>query len=120
MQDDDEVLTDYVLRHYPDLLNDWERRVFRADLCRTKLGENPKYRWSPGFVRAAGVGLPEVDAALADGVGAFRRRVRVRLLVEHGDAIFINRCPRCGRLTRTPLARRCLDCGRDWHHEPPG
>jgi hypothetical protein len=43
---------------------------------------------------------PEVARELADGADAFRRRVADRIIREHG--IFVNRCPRCQRVVRSP------------------
>jgi hypothetical protein len=31
-----------------------------------------------------------------------------------GDKIFVNRCPGCNRLVRTPKAKLCLWCGNNW------
>jgi hypothetical protein len=42
------------------------------------------------------------------------REVR-RILGEHTATHRINRCPRCHRVVRTPLARQCFWCGHDWH-----
>ncbi len=42
-------------------------------------------------------GDAESEAAMADGVEAFRRRVCRRLLAEHAGEIIVNCCPACGR-----------------------
>lgn len=31
------------------------------------------------------------------------------------DKIFMNYCPKCGGLARTPLAKVCRHCGYSWH-----
>lgn len=67
------------------------------------------------MTRGGAVGDAEVEAALSDGFEAFRRRVRDRLLAEHRAAVFVNRCPRCQRMVRTPLARQCFWRGFDWY-----
>jgi hypothetical protein len=38
-----------------------------------------------------------------------------RLLDMRRDEIRENRCDKCHRLARTPVARQCLWCGHDWH-----
>jgi hypothetical protein len=58
---------------------------------------------------------PAVMAELAGGVEAFRRRVAHRILEEHAHEVFVNRCSRCERIVRTPMAQQCLWCGHDWH-----
>jgi hypothetical protein len=54
-------------------------------------------------------------ALIGDGVDVFHRRAAQRVLREHGKTVFLNRCPRCNRLVRTPRAKQCLWCGHDWH-----
>jgi hypothetical protein len=56
---------------------------------------------------------PKVALELADGADAFRRRVADRVIREYG--VFVNRCPRCQRVVRTPKAAQCFWCGFDWH-----
>ena len=31
------------------------------------------------------------------------------------SAAFVNRCPACNRVVRTPEAKQCFWCGHDWH-----
>jgi len=39
-----------------------------------------------------------------------------RIIIEkHEDRIFWNRCPKCGKLARTPKAKQCRFCQHDWH-----
>jgi hypothetical protein len=60
---------------------------------------------------------PAINAALRDGADVFRRQVRDRLLDIHADQVFINRCPVCQRIVRTPEARLCLWCGPTWYDQ---
>lgn len=55
-----------------------------------------------------------------EGMDAFLARVAERVLREHAEEVFLNHCPRCGGLTRTPKAQLCLHCGHDWHPAPAG
>jgi hypothetical protein len=57
---------------------------------------------------------PVVRQLLADGPIEFKRRVAQRILREHGDAVFLNLCPRCRGLCRTPKALQCFRCGHSW------
>lgn len=45
----------------------------------------------------------------------FKKTMAEKVLREHGDQVFINNCPKCGRLARTPLAKQCRHCRHDWH-----
>ena len=58
---------------------------------------------------------PEVLRLAENGYAAFIQRTAARILNEQSDEIFFNRCPKCGRLARTPQARQCRSCGHDWH-----
>jgi len=60
-------------------------------------------------------GDQEAAAALADGAETFRRSVCRRVLADHEAEVFVNRCPSCGRVVRTPRAKQCFWCGQDWH-----
>ncbi len=114
--DEDAELTRYVWDYYAGLMTDFERRVGSAIIGRMKAAasSNPTVtrmlneRWG----RA---GDAEVDAALADGVESFRRRVCQRVLAECEGKVFVNRCPGCGQVVRTPQAQQCFWCGQDWH-----
>lgn len=59
---------------------------------------------------------PKVMALLADGIEAFGARLSDRVL-EHCDDVFLNYCPRCGALTKTPTAKQCPKCFFSWHDD---
>lgn len=112
--DEDDVLTWYVWAHFGHLVTEFERRVIGADIANQKeakgwlsLAQLLRERW--------GYDDPAVEEALAEGVEEFRHRVCVRILLERGGEVLINRCPGCDRIVRTPKARQCEWCGGDWH-----
>ncbi|MGE0144388.1 MAG: hypothetical protein AB7I19_11415 [Planctomycetota bacterium] len=118
--DDDSELDRYVWNHYVALLSDLERIVGRAVRAEQKaaaasgaLAAELRRRW--GYASD-----PRVQQALAEGWPVFRTRARQRVPREHASSVFINRCPRCDRVARTPRARQCLWCGEDWHDHPAG
>jgi hypothetical protein len=114
--DEDRELTRYVWDHYQRLLTEFEWRVGRAIQGRAKAALSKSLEMAAALNRHWGaVGDAEVEAALSDGPEAFRRQVRDRLLAEHESAMFINRCPRCQRVVRTPSPHQCFWCGFDWH-----
>ena len=51
---------------------------------------------------------PFVVAALRDGEDVFHKRVGQRILKEHSEEVFINRCPECFKIVKTPRAQRCF------------
>ena len=109
---ENEVLTNYVWKHYEHLLSKFECRVGKAIFLRQKIDVSS----DPKSVRAAfGKEDPQIVSALKDGVETFRQNVSERILLEHADAVFINRCPKCEKIVRTPQAELCLWCGHSWH-----
>lgn len=119
--DERPVLTRYVLRWYPHLMTPAERTGMRAIEMDWKLRTTtagPSYR---ARLRQFTEGPVEREA-IEMGAAEFRRRACDRILADHPGEIAINRCPRCDRIVRTPLAQQCPWCGNDWHprpHEPP-
>jgi hypothetical protein len=58
---------------------------------------------------------PEILFLARGGSEAFRERTAQRILLQHRNEIFVNTCPSCGALPRTPRARQCRVCGHGWH-----
>lgn len=58
---------------------------------------------------------PAVLLLAKDGYPAFAEKTAERILSERGREVFLNRCPRCQDLARTPMARQCRACRYDWH-----
>jgi len=52
---------------------------------------------------------------LRDGYDTFEIRVANRILKENSDKVFLNNCPKCGKLARTPMAKQCRFCTHNWH-----
>ncbi len=53
---------------------------------------------------------------LTDAERQIKKTELARLLLEdYRDKIYMNNCPVCGKLARTPHARQCRHCGHDWH-----
>jgi len=61
---------------------------------------------------------PVVLQLAGGGWGLFVERTAQRILTENGERVFLNFCPRCAALARTPTARQCRFCGHDWHATP--
>jgi hypothetical protein len=118
--DDDRELTRYVWDHFSRLMTDFERRVGVAIFGQQKASSFSLSTEASRVLLArwGHTDDPEVNAALADGPEAFRRRVCRRVLANSGAAVFVNRCPQCGRVVRTPQAHQCFWCGHDWHGNP--
>jgi hypothetical protein len=114
----------YVTEHYTHLFTDQERRAWRHLATTYKATGGRSDPVAQAEVRAEGgprARWLSDDAAVleltAAGIDPFRVRAAERILREHAAEVFLNLCPRCGGLTRTPRAKLCLHCGHAWHHE---
>ena len=58
---------------------------------------------------------PVVLNLLNGGRNKFIINTADRILKENQEKVFLNKCPKCGKLARTPQAKRCRFCGNDWH-----
>jgi hypothetical protein len=113
--DDEQALIRYVWDFYGNLMTEFEQRVGWAYWAERKAAIGHQAMANLILRRRGITGDPEAQAALADGVEAFRRRVCQRVLAENGAEVYVNRCASCGRVARTPKARQCEWCGFDWH-----
>lgn len=58
---------------------------------------------------------PKVLRLLENGAEQFYLDVVQRILREHPSEVFLNHCPRCQGLARTPQSRQCRHCFYSWH-----
>lgn len=56
----------------------------------------------------------EILELVQGGQDALDQRIAERIMSDHADKLFINNCPNCGQLARTPLAKQCRHCGHSW------
>lgn len=57
----------------------------------------------------------DVLQLLADGADDCLYNIRNRILRDNADKVFLNYCPRCQGLARTPWAKQCQHCFFSWH-----
>jgi hypothetical protein len=116
--DEAEELARYIRRQYPELMSSTEWRAYNAGMAELKASAAQE-RGSEELARVVrkrwGIQAdPEVQAALADGYDVFLERVAGRLLTDPAIRAMVNRCPKCARIVKTPLARQCLWCKHVW------
>jgi len=58
---------------------------------------------------------PAVLELTKDGANNFMLRTAERIMAAHSNEIYVNRCPRCGEVAKTPKAKQCRFCKHDWH-----
>ena len=123
----DRDLAHYIVTYYSALMTPEERlanrhltTTFKATDGRSDLEAQAEVRREGGPRARRLSNDPVVLRLTAEGFDAFQERVASRILAEHRDTVFLNYCPRCGGLTRTPKAKLCLHCGHSWHHVAAG
>ncbi|WP_206075179.1 hypothetical protein [Mangrovimonas spongiae] len=106
----------YIIIHFPNLLTERERIAIRHQNTLSKLADKQDPRRIEIY---KGKGWltddPEVLELLKDGYNKFELATAQRIMDESSDQVFLNTCPKCNRLTRTPQARQCRHCGHNWH-----
>ena len=112
----DDEQRNYLIKYYGHLMKEAEHYAYKTTILRLKFPnviDQEFRRLSFGLANGSD---PEVQALLAKGDHAFFVKICKRLLREHKDAIFLNYCPRCSGLVRTPTAKQCRHCFFSWHH----
>lgn len=117
----DDDLTRYVLDYYQHLCTETEQLALRVLNLRLKAehAENPLIQRKLAEVRGFAHDIA-VQELIACGRIPARRAIRERLLRDHEDEIFLNYCPQCTALCRTPKAQMCVQCGHSWHTKTGG
>ncbi len=110
----DRELAAYVVRYYSHLMTERESAASRHLVFQDKMAHT-----SSAGVRSHLAPMlsnnPEVLALTDAGMDAFTRQVAERIMREHGQEIYLNCCPKCGKIAKTPQARQCRFCFHDWH-----
>ena len=111
----DKELIDYIITHYSQFLSLKEKAAQKHHLATLKSDNANDSRLKDMILRQWGMKDKEILDLLDNGYEEFKRISADKILKEHKDNVFINNCPKCGRLARTPLAKQCRKCGHNWH-----
>jgi hypothetical protein len=112
--DDPDEVTLFIFKHYRSLFTTTENLAWisvRAEAKAKKYGPPLADFYRHHYVSSD----PAAVKLLADGIGAFKTRVRDRLLIDEVDKIKLNHCAKCGALPRTPDACLCPKCNHTWY-----
>lgn len=106
----------YVMVYFSKYFTETERLAVRHTMSTEKLEHNNNPNFKKVYERNGW--LTSNQAALdllKNGYNNFATNTATRIVAEHGDDVFFNNCPKCGKLARTPEAKQCRHCGHDWH-----
>lgn len=111
----DPETVNYIIRYYSVLMTEHERIAHNYQLYVFKTGGRPeKLRMleERGWLRET----VESQALLKNGAVAFERETAMRILQDSPEKVFLNNCPQCHKLARTPQAKQCRHCAHNWHY----
>ncbi len=105
----------YIITYYSNLLTDNERQALQHCRSTIKLeddidGKRTKMYYKTGWLSAD----PNILGLLENGYEQFAANCAARILNENPNGVYLNNCPVCGRLARTPYAKQCKWCGHNW------
>jgi hypothetical protein len=108
-----DALTRYVFHNYSWLMTPDEGRAFGWLLFKGKMQgiSGPMRSYYEG---KQGPLDSEAKRLLEAGAREFLITTRDRILRDHPDEVYLNRCPKCDALTRTPKACLCPVCNHTW------
>jgi hypothetical protein len=114
----DKNTMDYVFYHYMGFLTEDEYSAFRHYSSTQKLDNRDINDFTDPMVRIYRkknwlTSDKKILDQLTDGFEAFKRDVVIRIFTNHQQDIFLNYCPVCGQLARTPMAKQCRQ-GHTW------
>jgi hypothetical protein len=111
----------YIVHYFPRLLNPKEVAALIHQRAILKIGPLEKYdsieRYNNRmeFYQNDISKDPEVLQLLSQGNGQFYINTANRILKGTHDKVYLNSCPKCNQLARTPYAKQCKHCGYSWH-----
>lgn len=115
--DDANDVREYVTLHCKRFMTEFELQCYRIGGRMVKASSFPDEeirekarQWWDQYDESA------VKSALENGFDAFKSQLIERLVCDaKAGRIRVNRCPKCKRIARTPLAKQCRWCHYDWH-----
>lgn len=108
-------LIDYIFNYYFRLLELKEKSAYLHQQAILKAENAESEKLKATILARWGSSDDEILRLLNNGYEQFRETVAERILRDHKDEIFINLCPKCHKLARTPLAKQCRFCSYSWH-----
>jgi len=118
----DKETAKYIIDYFSELLPSHEKIAMEYMLSQFKPENRDKHtfmnKWATDIYKKNGW-LTESQTVLdllKEGYDSFERKTALKILKEHPNDIFLNKCPQCQRLARTPFAKQCKHCKFDWHH----
>lgn len=116
LQDLDEK-TRYVFVNYQHLMTPHESAAYKSFIGNAKSEGTENQNLKAFYQKRLISQEPEVISLYEMGFVNFAKTFVERLIKERGNEVFMNYCPKCSVLARTPKAKQCPKCFYSWHEE---
>jgi hypothetical protein len=114
----DKETAKYIITYFFNLLSDKEKFAWKHQSSILKLEDNDNPNLLEMYKRKGWItNDKEVLDLLIFGNDQFELNTAKRVLEKYPDKIFLNKCPKCNKLARTPNAKQCRFCDYNWHNE---
>lgn len=125
----DQHKASYIVKYFPRLMEMDERAAWWHHFAMSKIEQTPTgmegaevQEWQRSKIEFyKEQGMISSDAAvlakLENGYDAFILATANRVLADSKEDLFLNNCPNCGELARTPQSKQCRHCGTNWHDQ---
>lgn len=110
----DKETAGYIITYFRNLMTDDEDMALKYHIYTYKSDGNDKLRkimTDRGWISKK----PEIKEFLRNGYEEFELNVAARIMKETPEKVFLNKCPQCNGLARTPYAKQCRHCAYRWH-----
>ncbi|MCB0495870.1 MAG: hypothetical protein KDC79_07020 [Cyclobacteriaceae bacterium] len=106
----------YIINYFSRYMTKDESLAWRHYSSTIKLADNDNPALTKMYYKKGWLSDdPKILNLLKDGYDEFEKNTADRILKENEKEIYLNKCPKCSRLARTPKARQCRHCGYNWH-----
>ncbi len=103
----------YIRTYFSQLMTEDEQLALKYHMYTYKTEDNPRMREimiERGWISER----PDIKEFLKDGYDEFELNVAKRIMKESPEKVFLNNCPKCNKLARTPFAKQCRYCSHSW------
>ena len=112
----DKETAEYIFKYFFNLLPEKEKLAWKhySSISKLEDNNNPK---ALEFYKKNGwiTDDKEVLDLLKLGYDNFEINSAEKIIENYPEKVFLNECPKCKKLARTPNAKQCRFCGFDWH-----
>jgi len=106
----------YIITYFSELMTPTEKIALRHQQSLVKLEDSENDNRTKLYYRRGWLSTDaDVLNLLSKGSDQFMINCAKHILKDCPEKVFLNLCPACKKLARTPDAKQCRFCGCDWH-----